>query len=292
LKDKHIDIIVPTYNRPDDIRRFVKEIQKQTYIHYRVLIIDDCGEENIKKFIPNHNEHFVYTRLSENKGQAYARNYAVSMSTADIIIFMDDDAWFMQDNALENIVHYFANNPDMAALMFDVKEPERAYLSERHNLKELQEIGEFIACGCAFRAIDFKNTNGFREEFHSYGEETELSMQLIKNERKLYFSREIGLFHNYVPGQRSKNWFKRFKFNSVRNDLLIVLNRYPALYVVPFFIGKVLSHFVYNLFHEKYFWLSSVQVFKAVPNSLVLFNRNKREALSIKQFNYWRKVRF
>ncbi len=31
-----IDIIVPTYNRPDDIIKFVVEIQKQTYSDYHV----------------------------------------------------------------------------------------------------------------------------------------------------------------------------------------------------------------------------------------------------------------
>lgn len=47
-----IDIIVPTYNRPNEIKKFVKEISKQNLLNFKVYIIDDYGEEDVEVSIP------------------------------------------------------------------------------------------------------------------------------------------------------------------------------------------------------------------------------------------------
>lgn len=104
-----IDIIVPTYNRLHDIQTFINKIESQDYDNYKVYIIDDCSDYDIQSIVPN-NDKFIFVRLDENKGQAYARNYAVSISSGDILVFMDDDAYFLSNSALSNLVMYFNQN--------------------------------------------------------------------------------------------------------------------------------------------------------------------------------------
>lgn len=287
-----IDIIVPTFNRPNDVIKFVEEIKKQNYENYKVFIIDDCSTEEIESLIPKNDHNFYYERLEENSGQAFARNYATSLGSGDIIIFMDDDAYFTEKNGLELIASYFKENKNIGFVMFNIKEPNRNWLNERKDLVDLEYIGNFIACGCAFRRDAFNNCNGFKKEFHSYAEETDISMQLIKNSVNLVFASRVKVFHNYNPGQRNKEWLKRFKFNSVRNDLAIVLTRYPTLYIVPHFIGKVLSHILYSIYVEKHTLLNINCIFKGVIASFSLAKKLKRNPLTIKQYKYWKSIRF
>ncbi|MFC3414178.1 glycosyltransferase family 2 protein [Algoriphagus hitonicola] len=284
-----IGVIVPTYNRPIDIKKFVDEIIKQSYSNFQVYIIDDCGDFEINNLIP---DQYFYERLDRNLGQASARNYGVSLCDSDILVFMDDDAWFLEKDALEKVVDYFNSDLSLGGLMFDINEPNRKWLHERHHLIDNQEIGEFIACGCAFRRSEFIKTSGFRDEFHSYGEETDLAMQLIKNGSKIKFGKKIKVFHNYNPGERSPQWLNRFKFNSVRNDLFIVLTRYPFIYVFPYFIGKTISHILFSVKYDKNLISSFFQIIKGVFSSILIFEFKKRSPLSISQFNYWLKVRF
>ncbi|RAJ22257.1 GT2 family glycosyltransferase [Gelidibacter algens] len=288
---KSIDIVVPTYNRPNEIKKFIYEIQKQTYLNYKVYIIDDCGSEDIKSLIPKNDAHFAYERLKENSGQAYARNYASTLGEGDIIIFMDDDAYFIQDNSLDLVLEYFEENEDVGFTMFNIKEPNRDWLSKRKNLNDFQEIGGFIACGCAFRRSTFLNSPGFSKEFHSYAEETDISMQLIKNSEKLVFASRVKVFHNYNPTERTQAWLKRFKYNTVRNDLAIVLTRYPTIYVIPNYIGKIISHLVFTLKFEKHKRLNFACIFKGAFASFYLSRKLKRDPLTMKQYDYWKSRR-
>lgn len=290
-----IDIIVPTFNRPLDIEKFIKEIRKQSYPYLKVFIIDDHGEKSVEHLIPKEDDRFYFERLDKNKGQAYVRNYALKKGDASIVVFMDDDAWFIEKDALYSIADYFKLKNDIGCLMFDIKEPGRDWLSERFSIKELQELGEFIACGAAFKREAIETIGGFSDFLHSYGEETDIAMQLIDHDYKLYFGKRIKVFHNYQPGERDIKWFKRFKHNSVRNDLLVVLLRYPAILVMPYFILKPLSHFIFSIRSKEENALISIrQILKAIFFSLKMLPQalKFRQALSKAKFDYWKKHRW
>ena len=145
-----IDIIVPTYNRPQDIEKFVFEIQKQSFKDFHVYIVDDCGQTPIEHLIPKDSGHFTYMRLPENKGQAYARNIAIERGNGDIIVSLDDDAWFEHEDVLSLIPAYFQNYPQLGCLMFDVRTPQDDYISKGHNISDGQLIGSHITCGCTY----------------------------------------------------------------------------------------------------------------------------------------------
>lgn len=164
-----IDIIVPTYNRSEDIKKFVIEIQKQTFKTFNVFIIDDNSAESIKSLIPVDDLRFNYYKLDKNQGQAFARNFAVSISSSKYLFFLDDDAYFLDENALADFINKVKDD-DSDGWMFDVIEPQKTPLSARINFNSGDLIGEFIACACAFKRQSFVETGGFLPYFHSYGE--------------------------------------------------------------------------------------------------------------------------
>jgi glycosyltransferase involved in cell wall biosynthesis len=288
-----IDIIVPTYNRPDDIKRFVSEIQKQTYPNFKVYIIDDCSPEPIEHLVPI-DARFDYIRLTKNGGQTFARNYALEKSHAEIVVFMDDDAWFEHDDALFKIANYFLSEKSPNGLMFNIKEPNRNRLSDSKNLDDLQEIGSFIACGCAFLKKDIQSIGGFSSFLHSYGEETDICLKLIQQNKKLLFAKQVNLFHNYLPGVRSRSWHARFHHNSTQNDLLVVLMNFPAIKIAPYIIGKFISQLRYSITTKVYPYTAVTNTIKGLfsfvaksPQAIRL-----RKPVNLSQFNHWLKIRW
>ncbi|MDI3521539.1 MAG: hypothetical protein PWR04_1527 [Anaerophaga sp.] len=284
-----IDIIVPTYNRPNDLKKFIDEIQKQDYQNYKVIIVDDNSKLPIDHLIPQ-NDHFLYEKLNKNSGQAYVRNYAVKKGKGSIIVFMDDDAWFTQINHLSKIPQYFEEDPRAGCLMFDIKEPKRKLLSERHKLENGQELGDFIACGCAFTRSAFQSTNGFSAMFHSYGEETDIAIQLLKKGYKTIFAKDILVYHNYQPGKRTKAWKKRFIKNSVRNDLLIIALRFPWFLIIPYLFLKFGSRLLHTLKTEKNIHYSFLGLFTFF-NAILFQKKLKRSPLSFSLFKHWLSIR-
>ena len=102
-----IDIIVPTYNRLADIHKFVDEILAQTYPAFTVYIVDDCGDCDLN-WLVHYDVKIHYIRLQKNQGQSSARNVAIKMGKGDIVVSLDDDAWFLDDKeALTKLAERF-----------------------------------------------------------------------------------------------------------------------------------------------------------------------------------------
>jgi glycosyltransferase involved in cell wall biosynthesis len=288
-----IDIIVPTYNRPKDIEKFVSEIKKQTFSDYRVLIIDDNGNVDIESLLPKNDYRFLYYRLPENKGQAYARNFAIQLSTAEVIIFLDDDAWFQSVTALEDFLNLITIFP-ADAWMFNVEEPGKKKLSERISTQQGGLLAEFIACACAFDRKTLNETGGFADFFHSYGEETEMVMKMFYFHKRMIFLPQIEVFHNYQPQTRSKSWRKRFLRNSMRNDVYIVLLHYP-FYLIPLHVlGKYFSRLKFEFKNSKdkmrTFAQVSIGMFSFINKFIAIIKH--RKALTLSQFRLWKSCRW
>ncbi|MBS1585768.1 MAG: glycosyltransferase family 2 protein [Bacteroidetes bacterium] len=288
-----IDIIVPTYNRPGDIERFVTEIRKQSFADYRVYIVDDHGDEPIVQLIPE-DEHFSYTRLDSNKGQAYARNVAIAKGAGDIIVSLDDDAWFEKEDGLAEIAGYFKQYPKLGCLMFDVRAPEEKSLSTIHQLQDGQLIGSHITCGCAYSRAALEQIGGFAGHLHSGAEEADVTMQLIREDYEIRFAKKIPVFHNYTPGNRSKRWYRMLRFNTTRNDLLIAAMRYPAGKLLPYMLGKYLSHVRFSFSKKRDPLMAGLYTIAALPAALWMLPAalKRRNPISSHQFKDWLKTRW
>lgn len=290
-----IDIIVPTYNRPDDIKKFVSEIQKQNYNEYHVIIVDDCSTEEIESLIPTNHTNFSYVKLPENKGQAYARNVAISMGKGNIIVSLDDDAWFENPDSLFSINKTFLNYPKLGCLMFNVRSPEENYLSEVHGIEHDNElVGSHITCGCAYTRKALLDIGGFSGFLHSGAEETDVTLRLIEKKHEIRFSKEIKVFHNYTPKVRTNSWYRKLRFNTTRNDLLIVLMRYPSIKIIPYFFGKYFSHVKFSFLSKRDRIVTGLYTILALPAALLKIHIafKHRKAVSLNDFNKWIKIRW
>ncbi len=108
-----ISVIVPTYNRPEELRVFIKSILKQTVLPDELIIIDDGNLNDIpeKNALMNLNISCVYRKKckSEKRGVVFSRNIGIEMTTGDIIFLLEDDL-FLDDRYIENIIDFYKNS--------------------------------------------------------------------------------------------------------------------------------------------------------------------------------------
>jgi glycosyltransferase involved in cell wall biosynthesis len=86
-------IIIPVYNRPDEVEELLQCLVNQTYTHFEVVIIED-GSVNkcdavVELFKESLNIHYYY---QQNTGQGFARNTGFRYATGDYFIILDSDA--------------------------------------------------------------------------------------------------------------------------------------------------------------------------------------------------------
>ena len=103
-----IDIIIPTYNRKQLLKRAVSSVYNQTYENWRLFIVDDGSTDGTSE--GNYGEKTQLLSLKQNKGVSYARNYGIKQGQAEWLAFLDsDDEWLA--HKLEKQIEYSYNNP-------------------------------------------------------------------------------------------------------------------------------------------------------------------------------------
>ncbi len=86
-------VIIPVYNRPDEVRELLQTLTAQTYRHFEVLVIEDGSthrcEAEVQRFAGQLDVRYYY---KENSGQGFSRNYGFERATGDYFVILDSDA--------------------------------------------------------------------------------------------------------------------------------------------------------------------------------------------------------
>lgn len=89
-------IIVPTFNRANEIRELIGSFQNQTLPHnqFEVLLVDDGSDddtpEQIKQFIPQV-DFRIRLLQREHEGPGPARNFGMAQAEGEFFLFIDSD---------------------------------------------------------------------------------------------------------------------------------------------------------------------------------------------------------
>ncbi|HQS51851.1 MAG TPA: glycosyltransferase family A protein, partial [Daejeonella sp.] len=68
-------IIIPLYNRPQEIDELLHTLTKQSYLQFEVLIIEDGSKVDAKEIVDSYKDRLdVSYYYKENAGQGFARN--------------------------------------------------------------------------------------------------------------------------------------------------------------------------------------------------------------------------
>lgn len=85
-------IIIPLYNRPDEIKELLHSLLSQTYQDFEVIIVEDGSTRPAKHIIERYADRLdVKYFFKENKGQGMARNYGFERAKGDFFIVFDSD---------------------------------------------------------------------------------------------------------------------------------------------------------------------------------------------------------
>lgn len=104
-------IIVPSYNRKEEIPYLLASLESQTIYNFEVIIVDDSSEDlvEIQKRYPF---PVNLIRNQQNQGAAESRNIGVKHSQYDWLLFLDDDDRFLPEKC-ELLANVIEQNPQV-----------------------------------------------------------------------------------------------------------------------------------------------------------------------------------
>ncbi len=255
-------IIIPVYNRPDEVEELLESLTKQKNGDFEIVIVEDGSTEKCDKIVERYQPRLdISYHLKENGGPAMARNYGMEKAKYDYFIFFDSDciipeSYFeVADKALsENFTDAYGG-PDAAHESFSTIQKAISYTMTSffttggiRGGNEKMEQFKPRSFNMGYSREIYEMTGGFTNM--RFGEDVDMSLKILDNGFKTQLIKEAFVYH------KRRTDFKKF-FKQVYNSGIARINlekRHPGslklVHAMPaaFYTGT-LFFVILSLFH-------------------------------------------
>jgi GT2 family glycosyltransferase len=224
---KPISLVIITYNRPDDaldLARNISLLRRQDEWLEEVVLVNNkstVSYEAVEDFIAVHPAvPFRYYIAPENLGVSGGRNFAIGLSRAPYLVFLDDDALFRDEYALEPIVSIFEGKDSrdtdrpVGIAAFKVyyystgQMQKNAFPHKRFDERKDWphfDTAYFSGCAHAIRRTVFEEVGLYPENFFYGMEEYDLSYRALDAGYAIRYDDRVVIQHKESPSVRKSS---------------------------------------------------------------------------------------
>jgi len=255
-------IIIPVYNRPDELDELLHSLTHQTSHDFEVIVVEDgsslpCGKtfEKYQKSLP------ISYHFKDNTGPGPTRNFGAKFAIGTYLIFFDSDCMIPPgyfetlDKALINNSIDFFGGPDRAHSSFTTLQKAIGYtmtsfLTTGGIRGRAKKLDRFYprSFNMGIKRDVFMNIGGFASI--RFGEDLDLSIRLLKSGYSTELIHDAWVYH-----KRRADFKKFFRqvFNSgiARYNLklkypgtITLVHFLPSFFVILCLLGIVLAYFI------------------------------------------------
>lgn len=88
----YFSIIVPVYNRVDEVRDLLDSLSQRTSSDFEVVIVEDGSSVRCDGVVKEYSEKIsIQYFYKENEGRSIARNYGLERANGEYFLFFDSD---------------------------------------------------------------------------------------------------------------------------------------------------------------------------------------------------------
>ena len=103
-------IIIPLYNRPQEIDELLHTLTQQVYTQFEVLVIEDGSTIDAREIVESYGDKLdIRYFFKENAGQGFARNYGFERAKGDFFVVFDSDC-LIPKTYLETVKNYLLDH--------------------------------------------------------------------------------------------------------------------------------------------------------------------------------------
>ncbi|RKD96987.1 glycosyltransferase [Marinifilum flexuosum] len=293
--DIQFSIIVPVYNRPDEMKELLDSLVVQTYKEFELVVVEDGSsiksEELCKSYSDQINISYYY---KENQGPSIGRNYGLAKAKGNYFLFFDSDcilpAHYMETihkELTENFVDCYGG-PDGAMDDFSDFQKAVSYAMTsffttggiRGGKKQVHKFHP-RSFNLGFSKAVYENTGGFPVTTMHPGEDMVFAIEVIKRGFETRLVSDVYVFHKRRIS--FKKFYKQvFGFGKTR---YIISKHYPETFKIFFLfpslfvLGTIGSLLLGLILHQVFAFPILLYTFLVFADALT---KNKSIKISIK----------
>lgn len=233
-----ISIVIPTYNRLQQLKRVLDGLEKQTYprAEFEVIVVSDGSSDGTDSYLqslkPSYNLRPLFQK---NQGAAAARNHGVSRAEGEYVLFLDDDVYPLPA-LIEEHLRYHEICGRFAVVIGPMLAPpgfgmspwvhwEATLLAEQYRAMTCGQLvptaRQFYTGNTSIARHHLLESGGFDPSFYR-AEDVELAFRLAKTGLKFYFN-PLAAGHHYA--ERSFASWLSIPYAYGRNDVIFSWKR-------------------------------------------------------------------
>jgi len=226
-----VTVLCITHGRPELVRKCLESCVRQDYPHLEIVVVvnpqDTTSETAVREVAPN----AKIIRTHRNLGFFPALNVGLANTDAEFVMMVDDDAWFLQDNAVTRLVDEFRREPNLGAVTCNLEGPHETPITGGSRY-----VREFTTGFTMMPRQVVSEWVGYVPDifFRSAGEYYWCSV-LWEQQRPVKKIESVRMYHALAKQGRSK---RDWHFHSQRSQILCAVMREPALWLIPVLLSK------------------------------------------------------
>jgi GT2 family glycosyltransferase len=256
-------VIIPLYNRPQEVDELLFTLTRQTYTQFEVLVIEDGSLHDAKSVVEKYsNQLDLKYYVKENEGQGFTRNYGFERARGDYFVIFDSDC-LIPENYLELVKDYLLihqldayGGPDAAHDSFTPVQKAISYAMTspfttggiRGNAKH---IGQFHP-----RSFNMGVSREVWEKVGGFiltrlGEDIEYSIRIHSHGYKIGLIPAAKVYHkrrtSFTQFYKQLHFFGRARINIYKHfpSELKLVHFFPAVFTIGIFLTLIL-HVIYK----------------------------------------------
>jgi len=295
----YFSVIIPVFNRPDEVFELLESLALQTNKNFEVLIVEDGSEITCENIVNQFSEKLNIQYFSKvNEGPGLSRNYGALRAKGNYFVFFDSDC-IIPPNYFQIVTDALSVNytnsyggPDMAHPSFsDIQKAISFSMTSffttggiRGGKKSLEKFHP-RSFNMGFSKEVFEKTGGYSKM--RFGEDIDLSLRILEAGFTAQLIQQAAVYH------KRRVDFRKF-FKQVHNSGIARINLYkrhpkslkmvhflPTAFVCgtifllfagiffPFLFGFLVFYFLL-LWCEAFFQYKNFKIaFLAIPASIV-----------------------
>ena len=267
-------IVIINYNGLNLIKKFMPSIITNSS-NFNIYVIDNNSTDDSINYIKNNFSNINIINNSSNLGYAGGYNEGIKKIDEDLLVFLNNDATFLDENSLSNLVKVFKEKSEIKVAqpkIIDFTNQEKFEYSGaaggfidffgypfcrgrifsnvelKNNYNTTREV--FWASGTCFavRRSTFVEHNGFDESFFAHMEEIDLCWRI---KRKNIDDKIVAVGNSEVyhlgGGSLTYNSSNKYYLN-FRNSIIMMIKNIPGKYFFQFLLGRLFLDFLILIF--------------------------------------------
>lgn len=249
--DIQFSIIIPVYNRPDEMKELLDSLVKQTNKDFELVVVEDGSSISSEDLCKSYSDQIqISYYFKENQGPSIARNYGLAKAKGNYYLFFDSDC-ILPPHYMETIHKELSENfvdcyggPDGAMEDFSNFQKAVSYAMTsffttggiRGGKKQVHKFHP-RSFNLGFSKKVYENTGGFPVTTMHPGEDMVFAIEVIKRGFETRLVRDAYVFHKRRIS--FKKFYKQvFGFGKTR---YIISKHYPETFKIFFLFPSIFT---------------------------------------------------